>query len=153
MFPHGYFPNRYFTGEYFPPVEAIAAVVDEGLDPSRFFVGGSIGRSVKDPRVHYVSALKGYFSAVESWPQYQRKKAKTLARKVQKASFTDSPKELDQLIEDIQLLVQALAKPKEETLIPFEAPIFPDILTQKVSDMMAKMLEEEDELIAMLLLQ
>jgi hypothetical protein len=153
MFPHRYFPNRYFAGEYFPPVVAIAAVIDEGLDPNRFFVGGSIGRSVKDPRVHYVSALKGYFSAVESWPQYQRKKARALARKVQKASFNDSPKDLEQLINDIQALVETLAEAREEALASFSAPLFPDILVQKISDMMAKMQEDEDELITMMLLQ
>lgn len=166
-------PSKGSGGSVTPP----PVIPDDGLDPNRFFVGGSItGRTVRDPRVPYVSALKGYFSAVQEWPQYQRKYARELEKKVQEIDSNDSPEDIQQLSESIQSLVRLLTKPKavepviieaaplEIVVAPIPVPVvmaapepppIPAILIQKLVDLIAKEKSdhEDDEFIISLLLQ
>lgn len=140
-------------------------IAGDGLDPKRLLSGGSIGRKVSDPRVQYVSTLKGYFSSVQEWPQYQRRYARELEREIEEITPEDPPEDIEQLVESIQSLVQLLAKPKTVEPVKIEAiepmvlapdpPPIPPMLIQKLTDMIAKEKSdnEDDELIIMMLLQ
>jgi hypothetical protein len=46
MFPGGYFPKVYFTGNYFPPVEGFTPVSAGGA--FEFLVG--VGKDLRSPR-------------------------------------------------------------------------------------------------------